>query len=345
MGLSRYAINSGLKVSELDMAMNIRLKNATFAAFAGALISAGCGEDGTAGGNAAATSEVVTPVSEQSPSTEARNSDGMVKAEPTEETFELKPLSLSGLSGSKGTGGDDAAASGKSDTEKQIQAIITHLQPLQILLGQWRGTTRREYENFKAVDNHEWVWDLRTDAKNPALTINSDKSPYLKQGRLSWNVGDQKFTLTATDTAGTKREFVGDFTDPVHEIVGSDDKLHKVFRLEFNQVDKSGQASGEMWQLSFEQQENNRYLLEVAKRRGNAAFARYDTVSTQREGTSFALSDTDYAEKTCIISEGLGTTEIVFKGRSYWVCCSGCKAAFDEDPETWIARAAARPKK
>ena len=345
MGLSRYAINSGLKVSELDMAMNIRLKNATFAAFAGALISAGCGEDGTAGGNAAATSEVVTPVSEQSPSTEARNSDGMVKAEPTEETFELKPLSLSGLSGSKGTGGDDAAASGKSDTEKQIQAIITHLQPLQILLGQWRGTTRREYENFKAVDNHEWVWDLRTDAKNPALTINSDKSPYLKQGRLSWNVDDQKFTLTATDTAGTKREFVGDFTDPVHEIVGSDDKLHKVFRLEFNQVDKSGQASGEMWQLSFEQQENNRYLLEVAKRRGNAAFARYDTVSTQREGTSFALSDTDYAEKTCIISEGLGTTEIVFKGRSYWVCCSGCKAAFDEDPETWIARAAARPKK
>ena len=345
MGRSLYAINSGLKVSELDMAMRIRLKNATFAAFAGALISAGCGEDGAADGNAAATSEVVTPVSGQSPSTETKDSDGMVKAEPTEETFELKPLSLSGLSGSKGAGGDDASASGKSDTEKQIQAIITHLQPLQILLGQWRGTTRREYENFKAVDNHEWVWDLRTDAKNPALTISSDKSPYLKQGRLSWNVDDQKFTLTATDTAGTKREFVGDFTDPVHEIVGSDDKLHKVFRLEFNQVDKSVQASSEMWQLSFEQQENNRYLLEVAKRRGNAAFARYDTVSTQREGTSFALSDTDYAEKTCIISEGLGTTEIVFKGRSYWVCCSGCKAAFDEDPETWIARAAARPKK
>ena len=325
--------------------MKIRLKNATLAAVAGALMSAGCGEDGTASGNAAATSEVAPSVSVQSPSTETKNADGMVKAEPAEQTFELKPLSLSGLSGSKGADGDDASASEKSDTEKQIQAIITHLQPLQILLGQWRGTTRREYENFKAVDNHEWVWDLRTDAKNPALTINSDKSPYLKQGRLSWNVDDQKFTLTATDTAGTKREFVGVFTDPVHEIVGSDDKLHKVFRLEFNQVDKSTQSSGEMWQLSFEQQENNRYLLEVAKRRGSAAFARYDTVSTQREGTSFALSDTDYAEKTCIISEGLGTTEIVYKGRSYWVCCSGCKAAFDEDPETWIARAAIRPRK
>ncbi len=325
--------------------MKIRFSNATLAAFAGALLSVGCGEDGTAGGGAAVTPEVVTPASEQSQSTANMGADKAAKAEQTEETFELKPLSLSGLSGQKSDGGDDSAAGGKSDTEKQIQSIITHLQPLQILLGQWRGTTRREYENFKAVDNHEWVWDLRTDAKNPALTINSDKSPYLKQGRLSWNIDEQKFTLTATDAAGTKREFVGDFTDPVHEIVGSDDKLHKVFRLEFNQVDKSGQTSGEMWQMSFEQQENNRYLLEVAKRRGSAAFARYDTVSTQREGTSFALSDTDYAEKTCIISEGLGTTEIVYKGRSYWVCCSGCKAAFDDDPETWIARAAARPKK
>ncbi|MFO1000269.1 MAG: hypothetical protein U0936_08020 [Planctomycetaceae bacterium] len=325
--------------------MTIGIWNANFAAFVGALLLVGCGEDGAAGGGSVATPEVVTAASEQSQSAGSSGADKNAKAEQTEETFELKPLSLSGLSGSKDAGGDDSAAGGKSDTEKQIQSIISHLQPLQILLGQWRGTTRREYENFKAVDNHEWVWDLRTDAKNPALTINSDKSPYVKQGRLSWNIADQKFTLTATDSAGTKREFVGDFTDPVHEIVGSDDKLHKVFRLEFNQVDKSGQASGEMWQLSFEQQENNRYLLEVAKRRGSAAFARYDTVSTQREGTSFALSDTDYAEKTCIISEGLGTTEIVYKGRSYWVCCSGCKAAFDEDPETWIARAAARPKK
>lgn len=325
--------------------MRIRLWNATLAAFAGALLFVGCGEDGTTSGDSAASPEVVVPASEQSQNTTGMDSDKTAKAEQTEESFELKPLSLSGLSGSKNAGGDDPASAGQSDTEKQIQSIITHLQPLQILLGQWRGTTRREYENFKAVDNHEWVWDLRTDAKNPALTISSDKSPYLKQGRLSWNVNDQKFTLSATDTAGTKREFVGDFTDPVHEIVGSDDKLHKVFRLEFNQVEKSGESSGEMWQLSFEQQENNRYLLEVAKRRGNAAFARYDTVSTQREGTSFALSDTDYAEKTCIISEGLGTTEVVYKGRSYWVCCSGCKAAFDEDPETWIARAAARPKK
>jgi hypothetical protein len=261
---------------------------------------------------------------------------------PADDAFEFKPLALSNLPSGSGTDSSSVSSGGEGDSEKQIQSIIAHLQPLQILLGQWRGTTRREFETFKAVDNHEWIWDLRTDPKRPALTLNSDKSPYLQRGRLSWDGATEKFTLTATDASGVTREFTGDFSEPVHEIVGSDDKLHKVFRLEFNQTLSATSEGGEQWQLAFAQQENNRYLLEVGKRRGSASFARYDTVSTQREGTSFAASDTDYAEKTCIISEGLGTTELTYKGRSYWVCCSGCKAAFEEEPEKWIARAAAR---
>lgn len=259
----------------------------------------------------------------------------------SEETFDFKPLALSGVSGSTA----DAAATGsKPDPEKQIQTIIARLQPLQILLGQWRGTTRREYEDFKAVDTHEWVWDLRSNPAQPALTIQSDKSPYIRTGRLTWDTEQNKFAMNVSDPAGTTRQFTGDFSEPVHEIVGSDDKLHKVFRLEFNEHENGD--SSELWQLAFAQQENNRYLLEVSKRRGKTNFARFDTVSTQRDGTSFAVSDAGYAEKTCIISEGLGTMEVTWKGRSYWVCCTGCKAAFEEDPETWIARAAkkAAPK-
>jgi len=304
-------------------------------------LTAGCADEGSTGtagaGNSKPESVVTTQTQQPAADAAATTTNG-------EEVFELKPLSLSNLPGNSSGAGAAAANGSNTDSEKQIQAVINHLQPLQILLGQWRGTTRREFENFKAVDNHEWVWDLRSDPKNPALTIDSDKSPYLKKGRLSWDVQQGKFTLTATDAAGTERKFVGDFTEPVHEIVGSDDKLHRVFRLEFDQ-EATSDNTPELWQVAFAQQENNRYLLEIAKRRGNAAFARYDTVSTQREGTSFAVSDSGYADKTCIISEGLGTTELTYKGRSYWVCCSGCKAAFEDDPETWITRAATREKK
>lgn len=281
---------------------------------------------------ASSTTGTVEPQSATAPESQVVDDE---PSKPDEPKFEFKPLILNAVTGSST---DAANADSKPDAEKQIQTIITKLQPLQVLLGQWRGTTRREYENFKAVDNHEWVWDLRTKPDQPALAIQSDKSPYIKTARLTWDTAQNRFMMTAVDPGGMTREFTGDFTDPVHEIVGSDDKLHKVFRLEFDQND-SGDNS-EAWQFAFAQQENNRYLLEVAKRRGKANFARFDTVSTQREGTSFAVSDTGYAEKTCIISEGLGTMEVTYKGRSYWVCCTGCKAAFEEDPATWIARAA-----
>lgn len=257
-----------------------------------------------------------------------------------DEPVEFKPLNLSALKG-KGKESSEGGPKKLSATE-QIQSVISHLQPLQVLLGQWRGTTRREYENFKAVDQHEWVWDLRTKPEQPALVINSDKSPYMKSGRLTWDTASQKFLLSATDAGGVTRTFTGDYSEPVHEVVGSDDKLHKVFTLLF--VEDKGEDDGEQWQLAIAQQENNRYLLEVGKRRGQASFNRFDTVSTQREGTSLAASDTDYAEKACIISEGLGTMELMYKGRSYWVCCTGCRAAFDEDPEKWIALAAQRDK-
>ncbi|MEZ5952658.1 MAG: YHS domain-containing protein, partial [Planctomycetaceae bacterium] len=69
-----------------------------------------------------------------------------------------------------------------------------------------------------------------------------------------------------------------------------------------------------------------------------------DTVSTQREGTSLALIDEGYGEKTCIISGGLGTMTVSHKGQTYYVCCTGCKAAFEDDPERWIARAEEQKK-
>lgn len=301
------------------------------------LATTGCGSDSQSTTPATDSSTPsITTAAETVTANPAATSQQNEKARANpEETFNFKPLALNAIEGSAA---DATVAGTKPDPEKQIQAVIARLQPLQILLGQWRGTTRREYENFKAVDIHEWVWDLRSNPAQPALTIQSDKSPYIKTGRVTWDTEQNRFAMSVSDPAGTTRQFTGDFTEPVHEIVGSDDKLHRVFRLEFNQTDSGD--SGELWQLSFAQQENNRYLLEVGKRRGKADFARFDTVSTQREGTSFAVSDTGYAEKTCIISEGLGTMEVTWKGRSYWVCCTGCKAAFEEDPGTWITRAA-----
>ena len=269
--------------------------------------------------------------SEEPDSTDA--GDASSSTEEDSEPYVFQSITSGGVA-------DSGTSSGSSDAgpDTSLESVMEKLKPLQVVLGKWRGTTRKEYDGFKAVDLHEWVWDLNGP---PSLTMKSDKSPYLRKAELSWN--GERFTMEATDAEGTSREYVGEFTEPVREIVGDDDKLHRVFTLELTQTPKSWeQVGGETWRFAFNQQENNRYLLEVSKRRGTAKFRRYDTVSTQREGTSFALNDSDYGERTCIISQGLGTTTVSYKGKSYWVCCSGCRAAFEDDPEKWIAIAAKR---
>ncbi|SFJ58262.1 hypothetical protein SAMN05421753_12438 [Planctomicrobium piriforme] len=218
--------------------------------------------------------------------------------------------------------------------EEHRRELFDAMKPVQLMLGSWRGTTQKEVGDFKGLDHSSWVWDLKTDRHQPAMVTLSDASPYIRSGRLTYLPDRKIFQLTAVDPDGVARTLEGTYSQQPETFTGEDRQPHTKYKLELTQVDPPNQR--DQWQLVFNQQENNRYLLEVAKKRG-ARFLRMDTVATQREGTSFAKSDEGYGQKECVISGGLGTIQLSHKGKSYWVCCTGCKAAFEEDPETWIA--------
>ncbi len=241
------------------------------------------------------------------------------------------PVQLGGAAAGP-TGFDDTSA----DAEGGLDAVMDRMKPLQILLGQWRGITRKE----QSLVPQQWVWDLKTDPAQPALVLVAGESPYFRSGRLTWSASEKAFEFSGTNSQGQRQVFRGGFSQPPRQVAGdADDQPQMTFKLELTEAavtKKSG--SGTNWRVVFNQQENNRMLVELSRRRGQGAFRLQDTIGCQREGTSFALSDTDYGEKTCVISQGLGTTAVSFQGKTYWVCCSGCKAAFEEEPEKWIAR-------
>ncbi len=242
----------------------------------------------------------------------------------------FKPVEL----GSSTTSSTESEA----DTGEKFTNVRAALKPLQILIGSWNGTSRNA-----ALDQPSWAWDLKTDPKQPALKIKSEKGKYIREGRLTFHPSSQEYEFTATDGDGKPHNFRGTFSEPVQDVPGDDKKLQRTYKLQLTEAEPD--ADGEQWRLVINQQENNRYILEAYRKRGTGAFNRTDSVNTQREGTSFALSDTDYGDKTCIISQGLGTISVSYKGKSYWVCCSGCKAAFDDEPEKWIAKFEALQKK
>ena len=207
------------------------------------------------------------------------------------------------------------------------------LKPLQVIVGTWRGNTYRE----NVVHEADWAWDHTSQPGQPALRMTAPKNPFFHTARLSYHPNDEQYVLTVAEPDGSIRTLTGDFEQPPTDVPGDDGRtLQRSYKLLLRQIEPT---EGEQWQVALNQQENNRFLIDLARRRGTSPFRKFDTVSEQRQGTSFALSDEGYGEKTCLISGGLGTIAVSHAGKTYWVCCTGCKAAFEDDPEKWIAEA------
>jgi hypothetical protein len=260
---------------------------------------------------------------------------------PAAPVAEAAPLPVISLGGPKPPNVAPEVTKGADDkTSEARQAAIAALQPLQTLLGKWRGITRKEVAgDMKAIDEPEWVWDLRTDKAQPALVMSTPKGTYYHQFRLTGAGQPDQFRLVATDADGNQRTLEGRLTEPVEQFQEGGTTVQQKFKLVF---EEQGEQK-DRWQLAIAQQNNDRYLVELSRIRPTGV-QRLDTIGHQRDGTSVAKSDTDFGERKCIISGGLGTISVSYKGKTYWVCCSGCKAAFEEDPEGWLRDAAKKAK-
>jgi len=244
------------------------------------------------------------------------------------------------LGGNSSTG---SSASGATE-ELKFDNVLEALKPLQIMLGEWGGTTFKKFDGFSSVETLDWIWDLQTNPAQPALVMQADKSRYYEKARLTYLTDKQKYQLTLTDKDGKKKVYEGEFSVPVEKVPGDDNPnvMHSTYKLSLSLVEPADEKKHA--QIIFNQQNNDRYMFELYDQRGES-YARVDTINTRRKGTSFAKNDSDYGSKTCVISGGLGTSQVSHNGKSYWVCCSGCRKAFEADPEKWIAKYEANKKK
>lgn len=287
------------------------------------------------GGPSAPEASKPSPASRTEPVAKAElNQEGSSNSDavdPPVKTF--APIKLGGGGGSSAT--TETTKTKGPPTEKQVDDVKQALKPIQILLGEWHGSANKLAGGAKGYEELKWVWDWKTDRAQPALAMATEGSAYMKSVRLTYLVEDQLFQMTVEDKEGRQRELRGKFTEEPHDRPGEDKKQtpQRVYKL---LLTETGDAK-DRWQVIVNQQENNRYLLELSQARGKN-FMRFDTIGTQRQNTSFAQSDEDFKDRTCVISQGLGTMQLTHKGKSYWVCCSGCKAAFEEDPDKWIAK-------
>lgn len=288
---------------------------------------AGCGGNQSVTPEAPAARKQVTPA-DTSVTESGRRSSGESKPR-----SKANPLQLGGGASTAGPGN---AAGALPSTEE----TVARLQPFQIFLGRWRWVTQKKFGDFpKTGEDLQWAWDFRTEPKLPSMRAKSEDHPYLKEIRLTVDPADaDRYQAWIRESDGSPvRRLTGTWEADQSPSERPDGKiLQRSFKLKLQQVEP---AEGDQWQLTLNLLDNDQFLAELRRRvSGGETWQQLDTVRQQREGTSFAVAESDNPGPKCVVSGGLGSMSVSYEGKSYPVCCSGCAAAFNDDPQRWLSK-------
>ncbi len=189
------------------------------------------------------------------------------------------------------------------------------LQDFNNLIGAWRGTATpiaKDQQKDFWIETLTWEWGFAN--KDAWLRVAFAKSRNFTAGELRYRPEQDDFALTLRTLGNESLTFTGPLKD-------------KVLTL-----DRA--AKGETQRLVFTLLHENRFLYRYEVRpEGKTFFTKRYTVGATKEGIAFAAGD---GKPVCIVSGGLGTTPVVYMGKTYYVCCGGCRDEFRENPEKYV---------
>jgi hypothetical protein len=197
------------------------------------------------------------------------------------------------------------------------------LQALNDFIGEWNGTGGPDKPNPSPKDpiwkeNLEWSWKFKGD--DAWLVINFKDSKNYKSGEMRYLPDKKAYQLTLTARDDKKTVFEGPLdTDKSELTLGRVDPDTK----ETQQIVMNTAAEGA------------RFIYRFSHKEEGSKLARKDfLVQTTRAGVTLGPTE---SKNVCVVSGGLGKIQVMYKGETFWVCCSGCADAFKENPEKYIA--------
>ena len=185
------------------------------------------------------------------------------------------------------------------------------------LIGGWRGVGLPQRGSSKGAwkETAEWAWSFEN--KETALVYNIEEGKHLKQARLTFAPESKTYHLTATYADDAKRKFSGTLKGKKLELVSEPDK------------------EGETQRLTITELNEKRTLVLLERSISEDRYFRIAEVGYTREGTRLAVAGANGPE--CVVTGGKATSPVMYMGKTYYVCCTGCRQAFEDDPAGIIA--------
>jgi YHS domain-containing protein len=196
----------------------------------------------------------------------------------------------------------------KADATKALRAV-------QDFIGTWNleGTRKVGPKTEAWKERVSWGWKFRGD--DAWIVVEFEKGKHFSKGELRYLVDRKKYQLALTPAGAAEAEvYEGDYSKGALRLDRKDPKTGDVSRLTMNTA-----AEGVRFVLRFERQDG-----------GKGLFASVYQMAGTREGESLAGAA---RRPECVVTGGAASIKVSYMGKDYYVCCSGCRDAFNENPE------------
>ncbi|HEX3727252.1 MAG TPA: hypothetical protein VHV08_13455 [Pirellulales bacterium] len=206
-----------------------------------------------------------------------------------------------------------------ADVNKTAPDDVKALASVQTYVGEWRGVGQLKRGSNQGAWTEESSWAWYFHEGRAALRGELKRDKYY--GQLEIQAGEKpgQFVLLATpidkeaDASALPQRFTGTHLDGALVFTAAKAQADRPTRISLRLV-----AAGDRMLVLYEQ------------RLGEGIFARLAEVGSTRKGSSFAKATTGGPE--CVVTGGLGKIPVQYQGQTYYVCCTGCRDLFRDDP-------------
>src|SRR5262245_42075239 len=208
------------------------------------------------------------------------------------------------------------AADSKDQTKKKEA-----LRELQEFIGGWKGSGSKKLKPGPRdpfwSETVQWNWRFKGD--DCWLAVDFTGGKLFKTAEVRYLTDEKRYQLTAMPVEGKGTlVFTGTLKDERLTFERTDPKTKEVQRVRMNTA-----------------AEGVRFIYLVDRRDDGATIWRLEAmVENTKVGESLARKEKK--GPVCVVSGGLGTMTVSYMGETFYVCCSGCRDASNENPKKYV---------
>jgi len=208
-----------------------------------------------------------------------------------------------------------------------VDEVPEAFAPFEHMIGGWKGTASPTVNRVKGwPESHGWAWKFEKGVPvGMSLTLEGDKT--IAKGLLTFDPAAKKYHLDGSDPGGKPIAFLGAFSPDGKALtldrvgVMPEGKERLVIRPNSNKI---------------------RYTLQLDRQeKGAPQFKGVVAVGLSKDGESFAAGGAESNLPKCVLTGGAASMSVSYMGKTFPVCCSGCRDEFNENPEKYARKAEA----